>query len=100
MSVMANFRRVLNVAALLLFAVLVVFWASVAINCFSGLWQDGLKGASNAILRHSAPVTFNQVTQPHALSAAAQYFILALLTVLLGFATRREVRAVIDRFRG
>ena len=93
-------RRILKISSLVFFGLLSVFWIAVVFNCLHGFWQDGIRGARNAFLRHSALMTYGQNHQTHASNAAVQYGVLALVTILLGLINRRTISLYAARFFG
>jgi hypothetical protein len=83
-------RTVLRRLGLAFFAILVLFWAATLVNCAYGFFESGLAGARHALLRHTSQISFDQQGRlrfrQH--SAALQYGITGLLTLLLGFVNR------------
>jgi hypothetical protein len=86
---------------LVFFAILVLFWVATLFNCAYGFFESGLAGARQALFRHTSQVSFDQQRRlrfrEH--SAALQYGIIGLLTLLLGFVNRGTLAKLYNSLR-
>lgn len=94
-------KTVLRRLGLVFFVILVLFWAATLFNCAYGFAESGLAGARHALLRHTSQISFDQQGRlrfrEH--SAALQYGIIGLLTLLLGFLNRGTLARLYTSFR-